>query len=134
VSEKQFSQEDWQPMDARLKDFINRAIVPALVSEYLAQLREVDGDNARIVARCKSAAMSANRVERSPDDSNAMQLLTVVEAAATLGIKERTVRAWILKRKIAYVKLDRLVRIPAKDVRLMIERATIPSRTHLIPY
>ena len=130
MSDKQFSQEVGQPMDARLKDFINRVIVPALVREYLAQLREVEGDNARIVARCKSAAMSASRVERPPDGSNEMQLLTVAEAAATLGIKEATVRAWILKRKIAYVKLGRLVRVPAKDVKLMIERATIPSRIH----
>ena len=55
-------------------------------------------------------------------------MLTVAEAAAVLGIKEATVRAWILKRKVTYVKLGRVVRIPAKELEMLIERATVPSR------
>jgi excisionase family DNA binding protein len=56
-------------------------------------------------------------------------MLTVAEVAAVLGIKEATVRAWVSKRKITYVKVGRLVRIPAKEIKMLIERATIPSRS-----
>jgi excisionase family DNA binding protein len=40
------------------------------------------------------------------------EMVSVAEAALKLGIKERTLRNWILSRKIAYVKLlDGAVRI-----------------------
>jgi excisionase family DNA binding protein len=55
-------------------------------------------------------------------------LPTVAEATAVLGMKEATVRAWMLKRNVTYVKLGRVVRIPAKGLELQIERATVPSR------
>jgi excisionase family DNA binding protein len=114
-------------LDPCLEDFINRVIVPALVREYLAQSRKVEADN-KITAYLKSTAMFATRFDRAPNASNEMQLLTVPEAAAALGIKQATVRAWILKRRITYVKIGRLVWVPAKDIKLLIERGTIPSR------
>jgi excisionase family DNA binding protein len=45
-------------------------------------------------------------------------MLTVPEVAIALGIKEATVRAWVSKRKITFVKLGRLVRIPAKEIKI----------------
>ena len=71
---------------------------------------------------------SGVHVERRPRISDEKQMLTVSEVAAALGIKEATVRAWVSKRKITYVKLGRLVRIPAKEIKGLIDNATIPSR------
>ena len=56
-------------------------------------------------------------------------MLTVAEVATAQGIKEATVGAWVPNRKITYVKLGRLVRIPAKEIKMLIERATIPLRS-----
>jgi excisionase family DNA binding protein len=56
-------------------------------------------------------------------------MLRVDEAARELGIKESTVRAWILRRKVSCVRLSaRCVRIPRSEVRRLIEQNTIPAR------
>jgi excisionase family DNA binding protein len=55
------------------------------------------------------------------------QLLDVDEAAARLHIKPSTVRAWILKKKIQYVKLGRRVFIRASDVDALIHGSLIPA-------
>ena len=76
---------------------------------------------------CSSKPSGTQTVAKSKE-LRSKDLLTVAEAAAVLGIKEATVRAWILKRKVTYVKLGRVVRIPAKELEMLIERATVPSR------
>ena len=48
--------------------------------------------------------------------------------AAELGLKESTIRAWLLKRKFAFVKLGRSVRIPRGGVDRLIRENTIPAR------
>jgi excisionase family DNA binding protein len=55
-------------------------------------------------------------------------LLNVNEAAQLLGLKPATLRAWILHRKIDFVRVGRAVRIPSKVVADFIERNTIPAR------
>ena len=55
-------------------------------------------------------------------------MLNVDEAAQLLGLKSATVRAWILRRKIDYVRVGRAVRIPAEAVKKFIERNTVPAR------
>lgn len=56
-------------------------------------------------------------------------MLTVSEAARRLGLKESTVRAWILARRITYVKVGRRsVRIPAEAIEKFIAKNTIPAR------
>jgi len=55
-------------------------------------------------------------------------MLNVNEAAQLLGLKPATLRAWILHRKIDFVRVGRAVRIPAKAVEEFIERNTIPAR------
>ncbi len=56
-------------------------------------------------------------------------MLTAREAAQRLGIKESTVRAWILCRRIAYVKVGRRsVRICAEVIEEFIRRNTVPAR------
>jgi excisionase family DNA binding protein len=55
-------------------------------------------------------------------------LLNVSEAAHSLGLKPATLRAWILHRKIEFVRVGRAVRIPARAIHEFIERNTIPAR------
>jgi|SRR5437016_3177850 excisionase family DNA binding protein len=124
----EFPKSDGSRLDPCLKDWVDRVIVPALVREYLAQSRELETEQRKLSERRNLPSTSAAQPERLPSVSNAKQLLTVAEAATALGIKDATVRAWISKRKITYVKLGRLVRIPAKEIKVLIDSATIPSR------
>ena len=55
-------------------------------------------------------------------------MLSVEEAAQELGLKPSTIRAWILRRRITYVKLNRAVRIPRVEVERIIREGTIPAR------
>lgn len=55
-------------------------------------------------------------------------MLNVNDAAQLLGLKPTTLRAWILHRKIEFVRVGRAVRIPAKAIDEFIERNTIPAR------
>jgi excisionase family DNA binding protein len=55
-------------------------------------------------------------------------MLTVEQAARELGLKESTIRAWLLRRKISFVKLGRCVRISREEVNRLIKENTIPAR------
>jgi excisionase family DNA binding protein len=55
-------------------------------------------------------------------------LLTVAEAGALLRLKPSTIRAWILRRKIPYVKFSRRVFIRKADAEALIERSVVPAR------
>lgn len=55
------------------------------------------------------------------------QLLTVKEAADSLGLKVATIRAWLASRKLPRVNCGRAVRIPAEAIAEFIERNTIPA-------
>jgi excisionase family DNA binding protein len=54
-------------------------------------------------------------------------LLTVCEAAGILRLKPSTVRAWILHRKIAYVKLGSRVFIRLSDCQALIAASLVPA-------
>ncbi len=56
------------------------------------------------------------------------QLLTVKQAADTLGLKVATIRAWLSRRKLPRVNCGRAVRIPSEAVEEFIRRNTIPAR------
>jgi excisionase family DNA binding protein len=49
------------------------------------------------------------------------KLLTVSEAAESLGLKEATIRRRILERRIPYVKLGRAVRIPLEAINELVK-------------
>ena len=56
-------------------------------------------------------------------------LLRVEDFAARLNIKPSTARAWLLRRRIAKVRLgSRAVRIPASEVSRLISEGLIPAR------
>jgi excisionase family DNA binding protein len=61
----------------------------------------------------------------NPDES--CELLTLPEAAERLRLKPSTLRAWILKRRIAFVKLGGRVFIRRTDVEALISRSLIPA-------
>ena len=55
------------------------------------------------------------------------QARTVNETADELGLSVGTIRLWIRKRHIGYVRLGRAVRIPASEIRRLVERGTVPA-------
>lgn len=55
------------------------------------------------------------------------KMLTVDEAAHALGVKPATVRSWIWKRQIEYIKVSRVVRISAEEVQRVIAGGTRPA-------
>jgi excisionase family DNA binding protein len=55
-------------------------------------------------------------------------MVTVEEAAQQLSLSSATLRAWILRRKIEYVRLGRAVRIPQIVIDRLLERGRVPAR------
>ncbi|MBS0160322.1 MAG: helix-turn-helix domain-containing protein [Nitrospira sp.] len=56
------------------------------------------------------------------------QLITIREAANRLGLKESTIRKYILKRQIAYVKPSvRAVRIPIEELERILAAGLRPA-------
>jgi excisionase family DNA binding protein len=55
-------------------------------------------------------------------------LLTLAEASSLLRLKVSTLRAWILHRRIPYVKVGRLVRVRRADVDAVIAASVVPAR------
>ena len=55
-------------------------------------------------------------------------LLTLPEAGSLLRLKTSKLRAWVLRRKIPYVKVGRLVRVRRIDVDRLISEALIPAQ------
>jgi excisionase family DNA binding protein len=57
------------------------------------------------------------------------KLLTVAEAAERLALKESTIRAWLLARRLVKVRVGRrAVRIPLDAVERLVAEGTIPAR------
>lgn len=56
-----------------------------------------------------------------------MALLRVAEASKLLGVKEDTVRAWLVQRRMSSVKLGAAVRIPSDEIERLIREGTIPA-------
>jgi excisionase family DNA binding protein len=60
--------------------------------------------------------------------SSTIYLLTLPEAADRLGIKVTTLRAWIYRRSIEYVKVNGgAVRISSETIANIIDRGTVPA-------
>ncbi len=56
------------------------------------------------------------------------KLLTIVEASEALRIKRSTLRAWILRRKVASFRVGRSVRISAEEVERVLSEGLRPAR------
>jgi excisionase family DNA binding protein len=55
------------------------------------------------------------------------RLRTLPEAAECLGLSVKTLRAWIYRRSIDYIKIGRAVRISDETIRQIIDRGTVPA-------
>ena len=66
---------------------------------------------------------------------NPNPLLTVDEFAGQLRVTRACVRRWILERRVAVVKVGRLVRLPASEVHRIIDEGSRPraQRHHDTP-
>jgi excisionase family DNA binding protein len=51
---------------------------------------------------------------------------TVEQAASELNLSKATIRAWIAQRRLGHVRLGRAVRIPAGEVRRLLEQGYVP--------
>jgi len=56
------------------------------------------------------------------------QLLSVAEAAQVLRLQPSTIRAWILKRKIQYLKLGGRVFLRKADCDALIDASIVPPK------
>ena len=56
------------------------------------------------------------------------QYRTVKEVAGTLGLAQITIRTWLGKNKISYVKLGRSVRIPQSEVDRIVADGTVSHK------
>jgi excisionase family DNA binding protein len=56
------------------------------------------------------------------------RLLSIPEFCEPLGIKHACARRWILLRKIAFVKVGRLVRIPESELDRVISEGFRPAK------
>ncbi len=56
------------------------------------------------------------------------ELLTIAEASAILRLRPSTLRSWVLRRKLPYCKVGRLVRIRRADVEALIAASLVPAR------
>jgi len=54
-------------------------------------------------------------------------MLTVKQTAARLGLAEATIRLWLAKRKLPWVRCGRAIRIPARAVDEFIALNTVPA-------
>jgi len=62
-------------------------------------------------------------------DNKARHLLRVEEAAEYLNVKPSTIRAWLLRRKLPFVRVGaRAVRVPLAALDKLVSGNTIPAR------
>jgi excisionase family DNA binding protein len=65
-------------------------------------------------------------------DLKTESLLSVDRWAEKVGIKPSTARAWLLRRKIAYVKVGkRAVRIPLSEAERILREGYVPAKEDL---
>jgi excisionase family DNA binding protein len=73
------------------------------------------------------AAKAGSRGKPQPAREPAEQPRTVAEAARELGLSAHTIRAWVSARRLAHIRLGRAIRIPAAEIRRLIEQNTVPA-------
>jgi excisionase family DNA binding protein len=55
------------------------------------------------------------------DSEYETHLRAVEQAARELNLSEATIRAWIIQRRIGFVKLGKSVRVPATEIRRLLD-------------
>lgn len=77
---------------------------------------------ARLKPTPAKASLTGTTVEQRPERPR-----TVSEAAEELGLSVHTIRAWVASRRIGHLRLGRAIRIPAAEIRRVIEESTVPA-------
>jgi len=62
------------------------------------------------------------------DIEQGSDLLTVGEAADFLRLRPATIRAWLLKRRLTYVKIGRRVFVRKTDLSAAIQEGIVPAQ------
>jgi excisionase family DNA binding protein len=52
---------------------------------------------------------------------------TVEEAATELNLSRATIRAWIAQRRLGHIRLGRAIRVPADEIRRVLEAGYVPA-------
>lgn len=65
---------------------------------------------------------------RKPSPAVGERLYSVRKFAEVLTLKESTVRAHILRRKVAFIKIGRSVRIPESELERILDEGYVPAR------
>jgi len=60
--------------------------------------------------------------------NDVLDVLKVNDAARLLGVKDATIRAWVLRRKIPYFRAGRCVRFKREWIERIIAEGTVPAR------
>jgi excisionase family DNA binding protein len=81
----------------------------------------------RVESQTATARVRQHDRERRPLREPVEHPRTVAEAATELGLSVHTIRAWIAMRRIAHIRLGRAIRIPAAEIRRLIEKHTVPA-------
>jgi excisionase family DNA binding protein len=81
----------------------------------------------RVESRSDCVRVRHRDSERRPARSPSEQPRTVADAASELGLSVHTIRAWVTARRIAHIRLGRSIRIPAAEIRRLIEKNTVPA-------
>lgn len=55
------------------------------------------------------------------------ELVTIAEASEILRLKPSTIRAWVLRRRIAFVKLGRRVMFRRTELEALIAQSVVPA-------
>ncbi|MGB8494548.1 MAG: helix-turn-helix domain-containing protein [Candidatus Acidiferrum sp.] len=64
-------------------------------------------------------------------DVSQTELLTIPETAALLRLKVSTIRAWVLQRRVPFVKLGGRVFLRRTDLQALIGTSVVPAKTDL---
>ena len=81
----------------------------------------------RVESQSDKATTARRHNERRTAREPAERPRTVAEAAVELGLSVHTVRAWVTARRLAHIRLGRAIRIPAAEIRRIIEENTVPA-------
>lgn len=73
--------------------------------------------------------VKSNEVVKGSKQFDDQRLLNAAEFAEFLNVKVSTVRAWCLRRRISFCRINgKAVRIPFSEVRRIIEAGMVPAR------
>lgn len=68
------------------------------------------------------------QLKATSNNNHESSLLSIPETAGFLRLKASTIRAWVLKRQIPYVKLGRRVFVRKMDAEALIEKGLVPAK------